>query len=167
VFSDGTIRAARESDLDALVEYWLDLGRLHVDRTQGFVQLAPDAGAAFRSFIAEQLASPQALVIVAAEPSGAPVGFANAKRQATPDMLPGEVGYLDHIYVRPEARRAGIATALVRRCLEWGAERSLTRWAANVYCWNEPSLALLGRFGLLPRSYRVMGDPPWSAAVAP
>ena len=76
-----------------------------------------------------------------AEEGGEPVGFAAAVRRSA------RVAELTELYVRPQARRAGVGTALVRAVLAAvGAEH--VRVAVGVD--NEPGRALYKRLGFQP-----------------
>src|SRR5262249_28659982 len=94
---------------------------------------------AVRSFFEAQLADPKSAIGIA-EADRAPVGYVWFEVQArpeTPFTLPRHRIYVHHIAVAPEARRRGIATALMLYVEHQAAseaidEIALDTWAANV-----------------------------------
>lgn len=151
------VRAAQDADLDLIVRWWEELARLHAAREGALLQPVPDAAELTRSHFRELLGDPDALVAVA-ELEGATVGFANAERRARPPVLqPRRMLHLDNLYVREDARRKGVASALLARCREWAQERGLELWSATVYRWNEAALALCARAGLEPQTVGLVG----------
>jgi RimJ/RimL family protein N-acetyltransferase len=61
---------------------------------------------------------------------------------------PDETGRVEIGYsVEPSWRRRGVATECVAALLEWARERGIGRFRAAVAPGNEPSLAIMRRFG--------------------
>ena len=61
------------------------------------------------------------------------------------------------IHVEPDHRRQGLALAVMKALLEWGAERGATTAYLQVLGDNEPALALYERLGFAPHhSYRYL-----------
>lgn len=54
----------------------------------------------------------------------------------------GDEGYIDNVAVAPEARRQGVARALMSALEEYGRERSLYRLTLEVRASNAPAIAL-------------------------
>jgi diamine N-acetyltransferase len=92
-----------------------------------------------RMFFAAQLDGPRSSIAIA-ESDHAPVGYVWFEIQAlpeTPFTFPRPRIYVHHISVIPEARRRGVATALMRfvekRAASEGIEEiALHTWAANL-----------------------------------
>ena len=88
--------------------------------------------------------------LVVAESEGEVVGYGRARLvepapDAPPDTAPAG-HYLTGVYVRPEWRRNGVATALTEARLDWIRERAADAWYfANAR--NTASIALHRRFG--------------------
>ena len=89
-------------------------------------------------------------MLVVAESGGAIVGYGRARafepgRDAPADSIPSGY-YLTGVFVRPEQRARGIATALTQPRLDWIRERAAEAWYfANAR--NTASIALHRRFG--------------------
>ncbi|MFI2706822.1 GNAT family N-acetyltransferase, partial [Nocardioides sp. CER28] len=69
------------------------------------------------------------------------------------DAARGEAGIdrdwlgIHNLSVEPAYRRRGLATAVLRELLEWGAERGASTVWLHVQTDNEPALALYDRLG--------------------
>ncbi|ODU55377.1 MAG: GNAT family N-acetyltransferase [Clostridium sp. SCN 57-10] len=72
-----------------------------------------------------------------------PCGFAQCSLRH--DYVEGThsspVGYLEGIYVTPEARQRGVARALVERCEDWARTRGCAEFASDCELPNTQSLA--------------------------
>ena len=87
-------------------------------------------------------ADPPTVTFVAESPSGEPQAFAEVGlRGYAEGCVTSPVAYLEGIWVDPEARRAGVAAALVRLAEEWGVALGLQELASDVEPDNAASLA--------------------------
>lgn len=96
-----------------------------------------------------------------AEWEGKPVGFALFFHNYSTFLTqPGL--YLEDIFVRPEYRRKGIGSALLRTLAKIALDRGCGRFDWAVLDWNEPAIAFYERMGaqVLPdwRICRVTGS---------
>jgi len=70
--------------------------------------------------------------------------------------------YLEDIYVKPEFRRQGIGTAILRELARIAIERGYGRFEWACLDWNTPAIDLYRSFGAEPMSdwttYRLAGD---------
>ena len=132
------VRAALEVDLEALIQPNHVVQSLHAALYPGdFTQMVDPC--AVRLFFAARLTGPKSAIGIA-EADRAPVGyvwFEVQTRPETPFTPPRHRIYVHHIAVAPEARRCGIATALMRyvehRAASEGIDEiALDTWAANV-----------------------------------
>jgi ribosomal protein S18 acetylase RimI-like enzyme len=82
------------------------------------------------------------IAFLAADDDGTPVGFALAKRHAA------EFGTLTDVFVAPEARRAGIATELVREIVSALRELGLEKIDLSVQTANAVARSVYTRWGL-------------------
>jgi diamine N-acetyltransferase len=81
-----------------------------------------------------------------AEVDGAPVGF--ALWFYVYSSFQGRHGlYLEDLYVRPDARRGGAGTALLRHLARRCAEEGLGRLSWSVLDWNQPAIDFYQRMG--------------------
>ena len=131
------VRAALETDLDALMQLCKVVQSLHVALYPGDFKPALDPSA-LRAYFAERLTSPTNAIGIA-EADGVVVGYVSFDVQARPATtfsLPRSRIYVHQIVVAPAARRRGIATALMRhveqRAVAEGiGEIALNTWADN------------------------------------
>jgi ribosomal protein S18 acetylase RimI-like enzyme len=132
------VRAALDVDLDALIQLNRVVQSLHVALYPGdFTPVVEPP--AVSAFFAARLASPTSVIGIA-QADRVPVGYVWFEVQArpeTPFTPPRSRIYVHHIAVAPEARRRGIATALMRyvehRAASEGIDEiALDTWAANL-----------------------------------
>ena len=98
---------------------------------------------------------------VIAESDGKPVGMALFFHNFS--TWTGWRGlYLEDLYVTPEARGAGVGTALLKHLAGIAVDRGCTRFEWAVLDWNEKAIAFYRSVGALPMEewtvYRVTGD---------
>jgi aminoglycoside 6'-N-acetyltransferase I len=81
---------------------------------------------------------------LAIDDEGAPMGMSEVSLRSDP--VPGTgsqpVAFLEAIYVVPQARRHGLARALVTHARAWGRERGCTEFASDALLANEASHAM-------------------------
>ena len=122
------VRAALEVDLDALIQLNHVVQSLHAVLYPGdFTQMVDPC--AVRSFFAARLAGPKSAIGIA-EADRVPVGYVWFEVQArpeTPFTPPRHRIYVHHIAVAPEARRRGIATALMHYVEHQAASEASTK----------------------------------------
>ena len=106
----------------------------------------PDAVHATEPMLQEALFGDRAAEAVIAEHDGQPAGFALFFHNFS--TWTGRKGlYLEDLYVTPEARGAGVGTALLRHLAGLALDRGCGRFEWSVLDWNEPAI----------RFYRAMG----------
>lgn len=131
------IRPATPDDLPAVRELW-----------HAFEAEIPDAP--YRDSDAEEhLAELEAavadgIVLLAEQDGGAPVGLAVARRTGE------RVGFLDVVYVRPEARRSGVAAELVRETASRLRADGVEMLELEVLASNADARAMYDRWGFEP-----------------
>lgn len=99
--------------------------------------------------------------VLIAETGGEAVGFALFFHNFSTFL--GRRGlYLEDLYVRPEARGAGVGTALIRELARIAVERGCGRLEWWCLDWNEPSIRFYRALGAEPMDdwtvYRITGD---------
>ena len=100
----------------------------------------------------ELLASPDAVLLVARGAAG-PVGFlAGSAADASPTRQPVRYAVLRSLYVAPEARRSGAATALIDRFVAWAADRGCVEAVVDHYAANDGAARLYEQHGFAERS---------------
>jgi GNAT superfamily N-acetyltransferase len=147
------LRAARESDLDAIIELVHALAEYERE---------PEAVKLDRESFRQHLFGPRpfAEVLLAEAEGGEIVGFALFFHNfSTWEGCPGI--YLEDLFVRPEHRGAGYGKALLVELARIALERGCKRFEWSVLDWNEPSIAFYRALGAVPMEewtvYRVTG----------
>ena len=77
---------------------------------------------------------------VAVDPGGRVVGFAEVRlREYAEDCRSSPVGYLEGIYIEPDARGSGVGRRLVLAGEEWARSKGCTEMASDRALENEES----------------------------
>jgi len=115
------IRPVALADADAWEQLRCDLW------PEGRADHAPEIA----SFFAGKLAEPAA-VLVAEDPVGKLVGFAELSiRTDLPPLLGSRVGYVEGLYVVPDARGRSVARSLLRVSRDWARQQQCTAFASD------------------------------------
>jgi ribosomal protein S18 acetylase RimI-like enzyme len=130
------IRAATAEDVPLVQELWREFEAEVPD-----VDWHDDDSAAD---LAKLAVAVEAGIVLLAEQDGAPVGLAVAARKAE------RVGFLDLVYVRPGARRGGIAAELVREAAEQLRAQGADMLELDVLASNEDARGIYRRWGFRP-----------------
>jgi GNAT superfamily N-acetyltransferase len=119
------VRRATVADLDTVVALRIALLREYADHPI-YGRLREDAEARARPVFEQQLLqSDQAIFLAARE--GAVVGIARCvDSKGSPLLMPDRYCYVTSVYVRPEARRHGVLSALMSSVEDWATRRGLT-----------------------------------------
>jgi len=132
-----TVRYASIDDLDDLAPLF--------DGYRQFYGQAPDLPRA-RAFIGERMRLRESVILVAAWPSGALVGFTQ--------LYPGFSSIatrrsfiLNDLYVAPEARRQGVAQSLLRRAAQAGRALGASSLSLSTARTNHAAQALYEALG--------------------
>ncbi len=130
------VRAARASDEAQLAR----LDRISWSPLSGFPSVIQQAGSVF--FLTES--PPQAFLV--AEIDGVVVGYI---RLGSPSPLPENAHVISvlGLAVAPEARRRGVATALLRAAEERARERGARKLSLRTFSTNPQAIRLYTRFG--------------------
>lgn len=131
------VRRIREDDLDALVaDLWLPFAE-EMAALDEYNELVDGAEALARAHHRERFDDPDVATFVATD-DGALAGYAVvAERPSPPVFARGTAANLQHLYVRPDRRGEGLATALMDRAEAWGRERGCERASLSVNVRNE------------------------------
>lgn len=136
---DAIIRRARAADLPAISRLAATLVRQHhAWDAQRFLLVEP-AEDGYQWFFSREIKRKGALILVAEEPAEETiVGYAYATLEGRDwnDLLDA-CGKLNDLFVAPEARRRGLARALVTETFAWFRERKAPR-AVLLSAWRNP-----------------------------
>lgn len=149
-----TLRFARESDLDTIIE--LIHGLAEYERE-------PDAVRLDREELRRHLFGPRpyAEVLIAETEEGEPAGFALFFHNfSTWEGRPGI--WLEDLFVKPGFRRRGYGRALLTRLAQIAVERGCARLEWSVLDWNEPAIEFYKSLGAIAMdewtTYRLTGE---------
>ncbi len=144
-----SIRKAGPGDLDALVALFEAFAREESGRDTRHV-FSDDALLRYRNDLQAWLRS-DAQALFVAETGQQVVGYQAASRHFEPPLYRGGVEvYLSEVYVQPEARRQGVATALVMAARAWAEAQGATRLRLTLLDANTESQVLWKKLGATP-----------------
>lgn len=142
------VRPAGHGDRRRLGEMAGKLVRLHYSfDPQRFLD-PDDVEAGYGRWLAREAARDRALVLVAESATGELIGYLYATDEDTSweDLRP-PCGYIHDVWVEPEARGAGVATALMERACAVFAERGSPRVVLMTASPNREARALFRKLG--------------------
>jgi len=131
----GSVRRARESDLDDLTRLWKEIAAHHAPLDPVFA-LRPDAGGAIRRMLAAQLADDDAAVFVWEEAAQVVALCTVRIDQAPPIQVETRRAEICDIGVAATARRRGVGRALARTASDWARKRGIARIEVRVAVGN-------------------------------
>ncbi len=146
-----SVRAARDSDIDALVRLNQSVQRLHADLDPALFKAVLDQDEV-SEFFAAQLASPRHCIRLA-EADGEAVGYIWFEEQdtaETPFTLARTRLYVHHIAVAESARRRGVASALFHDLEQEALACDIHHIVLATWATNELGQAFFASQGLRP-----------------
>jgi ribosomal protein S18 acetylase RimI-like enzyme len=148
----GSIRRARRDDLPRVIEMSVELSRLQ----EPWRVFAPRPGFADeleRSFEAA-LVDPDAILVVAEEGDEV-IGMASGHLHRPSMFSEDRAMELASVYVRPDRRRLGLATALTRAVARFARDRGIDRVTLKTFAQNEEGLAAWAAMGFEARTVQM------------
>jgi GNAT superfamily N-acetyltransferase len=145
------IRPARAADHDALVEQYLGLN-LHEDPIT-HDRVIDRAGAAQSLAVAEAWVAKTDGEILVAELDGRVVGHLFLTFEQSPPFVRPDLrayAYIAELFVRAEARRRGVARALLEEAERIARERGVSRIMVSALAGNDSAEATYDRAGFSP-----------------
>lgn len=147
-----TIRPAVRSDASAVAALW----RAFMDEQAALdatVTPATDADARWAVTFRDLVDDDAAALLVVEDDNGRIVGFAVAEPHAeAPVYAPVPEVYVGELYVAPEARRHGVARALLDAVAAWAAGQGAARLRFSVLWANAPSRRMVEAWGASPQA---------------
>ncbi|GAA4765122.1 GNAT family N-acetyltransferase [Stakelama sediminis] len=146
------IRPAERADVPQILYFVRELAAFERE---------PDAVEADEAMIAHALFTEHSAEALIAELDGKAVGFALFFHNFS--TWTGKKGlYLEDLYVTPDARGAGVGTAVLRHLAGVALERDCGRFEWSVLDWNQPAIDFYRKMGATGmdewRIQRVTGD---------
>lgn len=144
------IRDMLPKDYDIFARFYADLHRIHFeampDTFRASVSLPP------RDVYEKDLQMPEREFFMA-EIDGKAAGMCDIAIKTIPDrpdypLLPNKTTHIDNLYVSPEFRRQGVATALFREAERRGKAMGSCKMTLMVWSFNEDALGLYRKLGM-------------------
>ena len=140
------VRRATIADLDSVIELRIALLREYGDHPI-YGRLHPEAETRARPVFSQQLQSPDQAIFLAAC-NGRIAGVARCvDSKGSPLLIPDRYCYVTSVYVRPEQRRHGVLSALMKQIEEWSVQRGLTEMRLHNSTLNAATRAAWDQLG--------------------
>lgn len=148
----GTVRVARGSDREAVLELWVDLVEYHRELDPAYPP-TPGLRATLRREVDRAMVDPACELLVAALDREL-CGFAIAEIDLRPseEASEGGVCWIHELYVAPAARRRGMGRGLVHHCEAFFRARGAERATVRVEIGNAAGLRFWARVGYAERA---------------
>ncbi|SEH47750.1 Acetyltransferase (GNAT) family protein [Halopenitus malekzadehii] len=153
--SSDSIVAATMTDLDVLVDLWVELAA-HQRGEGSHLRAAPNEPVV-RTVLADHIVADEAF-LARATPEGAPVGFITVSREHGPFEQDVDRGFVDALFVRPDDRGRGIGSRLLDRGEERLATMGVETVALEVLASNVDARRLYRRHGYQPHRVELEKD---------
>jgi ribosomal protein S18 acetylase RimI-like enzyme len=111
-----------------------------------------------RAWIEGLLGTPEALVLVAADPDGNAIGYLVGQFYAISAMWTGARTELIRTYVSPGQRGLNVGGRLVEAFFAWSREQGAERFQVTAYAANESAIRFYRRHGFAPLSVELAAD---------
>ena len=140
------VRRAVVADLDTVIELRIALLREYADHPI-YGRLRSDADVRARPVFLQQLQSSDQAIFLAAR-DGRVAGIARCvDSRGSPLLTPDRYCYVTSVYVKPEHRRQGVLSALMRQVETWCRERGLTEMRLHNSTLNAATRAAWDQLG--------------------
>ena len=140
------VRRAVVADLDTVIELRIALLREYADHPI-YGRLRPDADVRARPVFLQQLQSSDQAIFLAAH-DGRVAGIARCvDSRGSPLLTPDRYCYVTSVYVKPEHRRQGVLSALMRQVETWCRQRGLTEMRLHNSTLNAATRAAWDQLG--------------------
>jgi len=152
--ADVTVRPIAADEVEALVDdCWLPFAEemAALDEYNALVDDPRPAAVAYRR---ERFEDDESATFVADDGGLAGYVAVNVSESA-PVFSRGPTGQIGEVYVRPEHRGKGVATALLDRAHEWAADQGCERTALSVNVDNDAARSLYAESGYAPRRLKL------------
>lgn len=146
-----TIRTAQASDLDPVYELVLALQDHLEAANPDLWRMNPEARANLKGQIAARLSATGSCTLVAEHVQEKVVGVIFGRIIVNNRYTPSEVGQVDQAFVRPEHRRAGVASELVRELCRFFAANQVEHLTLRYVEGNEEANRFWTAMGFAPR----------------
>lgn len=142
----GRVRSARRDDVAAVTTLWRTLVAHH-ERLDAAYHTRPGADREFAAVLRDMISDSDSAVFVWYD-AALLVGFSTAHLvSAAPELVERRRGEILELVVRPDARRRGVARALVEAACDWIRERGAGRIQIRVHTRNAEGQAFWRALG--------------------
>ncbi|MGQ9779648.1 MAG: GNAT family N-acetyltransferase [Bacillota bacterium] len=136
-------------ELEAVLPLWREAMEHHA-RLVPFFRPADGGELAWKKYVAVSLAKGDG-ALFAARVEREAVGFIYGQIQSLPPVfVPGQLGYISDLYVKPPYRRHGLGRLLYLALGDWFRKKGVTALDIHVYLANPEATAFWHKMGFFP-----------------
>ena len=146
-----SIRAARESDIDRLMELLLTLQEHHESRNSQLWRLTANGRERLKEQLVQFLADEDSRVFVAVNDSGAIAGMAIGQIRRNDSYMPAVSASVRRLFVVEEWRNLGIGTELVKCLCQFFASLHVEDISIQYIAGNDEAARFWEKLGFQPR----------------
>ena len=143
------IRPITPADYDDVIAMLTEIAALHY---RGRPDIFYNGGSKYtHADLAALVAAENSYIFVADTPNVACAGYLFCQikdREAHGVSRPDRVLWIDDLFVKPEARRGGVASALIAHGREFAKKKHCDRVELNVWAFNESAIAFYEKCGM-------------------
>lgn len=148
---DYVVRRARPDDLDRLVDLHHALQDCLEAANPALWRMTADGRAAVRGQLAARLPAPQACALVAEHRVDGVVGMIFGRATVNSRYTPPRAGVIDQLFVSPDHRRRGVASALLAALCRFFAAHGVEDLSLRYVHGNAEAEAFWAAMGFAPR----------------
>lgn len=149
--SEWTIRLAKESDTDQLVELRLALQKHHENLNPQIWHLSILGQERLKDQFIQLLSDEDTRVFVAVDNSGAILGMIVGRIRVNDNFMPAITASIERLFVSPTWRERGIGTELVRSICQFFASRDVRDISSGYIAGNNEAEQFWSKLGFQPR----------------
>jgi GNAT superfamily N-acetyltransferase len=145
------VRKATPADVPALLPMVRAICTLHEQRDPQRFRVLPDVLDRYASWLPQRATDPRSVFLVAQAPDGSLAGFTvGTVEPEVPIFWIPECGWIHDLWVEPQHRRSGAATALAQAAIDAFRAIGVKQVRLDTGSFNEPARAFFATLGFRP-----------------
>lgn len=146
-----TIRVAKETDIDNLIEMRLELQKHIEERNPNIWRMSSECHEHLKEQMIQNLRDRDVCILVAVNINDDIIGMAVGTIGFNRFRIPSTIAGIENVFVVKELRRKGIGTSLVRKLCQFFASRDVKEISVKYVVGNEDAMCFWKKNGLQPR----------------
>lgn len=153
------IRSARVEDVPGVLPLVREICALHEANDLARYEFLPDVVRRYARWLPERAVDDRSVFLVAERVDGSFAGFLVATvEEGIPIFVTREYGWIHDVWVEPDARGAGLASAMLREAMGRFRDMGLTQVRLESGAFNEPARRVFERQGFRSCTVEMLAD---------